>query len=229
MNYFHIIQKYFPEAKVVIHDRTWEGISWFGPGEKPSKELFDSLKKEEERQQRVAGLKANYEADLLKERQHQARVQAEYDAVPLMDKIKAQEEEIREEILSLKLEACELQERAKTKEVLEDAWHEVSAVQAMVNAECEKYLKDTDWYVTRELETQIAIPEDVKEKRKQARDRINKGNLVYANYKVLREKEMPSREDIIKSIRAGKDELDRMREIVTGVKLRYAKPNSNRR
>lgn len=39
--------------------------------------------------------------------------------------------------------------------------------------ELQKYLDDTDWYATRLAETGEAIPEDVKSKRQEARDKIS--------------------------------------------------------
>ena len=40
------------------------------------------------------------------------------------------------------------------------------------NEENKKYLSDTDWYVTRLQETGKAIPEEVLQKRQEARDSI---------------------------------------------------------
>jgi hypothetical protein len=39
--------------------------------------------------------------------------------------------------------------------------------------ELQHYLDETDWYVTRQSETGLGIPEEVKDKRQQARDRIS--------------------------------------------------------
>lgn len=41
-------------------------------------------------------------------------------------------------------------------------------------AENQKYLSETDWYVTRCAETGVEIPEDVKQKRAQARQEIDR-------------------------------------------------------
>ena len=38
--------------------------------------------------------------------------------------------------------------------------------------EAKQYLKDTDWYVTRFIETQTPIPEQIVQSRKEARERI---------------------------------------------------------
>lgn len=39
-------------------------------------------------------------------------------------------------------------------------------------AEARQYLVDTDWYVTRSIETKVAIPKDVKVKRAAAREAL---------------------------------------------------------
>jgi hypothetical protein len=44
--------------------------------------------------------------------------------------------------------------------------------QEKVNADAKKYLDDTDWYITRRTEASKPIPNDILEKRQQARDAI---------------------------------------------------------
>lgn len=44
--------------------------------------------------------------------------------------------------------------------------------QVAINAEALAYLASTDWYVTRFAETGVAIPDDIKTLRQEARDRI---------------------------------------------------------
>lgn len=42
-----------------------------------------------------------------------------------------------------------------------------------VSAEAHAYLRDTDWYVTRQIETGKPIPDEVREKREAARGRVS--------------------------------------------------------
>ena len=47
------------------------------------------------------------------------------------------------------------------------------AEQRNVNIISKEYLSSTDWYVTRQAETGNAIPEDILNKRQEAREAIN--------------------------------------------------------
>lgn len=47
------------------------------------------------------------------------------------------------------------------------------AAPAMRIAEAQAYLDSTDWYVIRQTETGVAVPEDVTARRQQARDAID--------------------------------------------------------
>ncbi len=44
--------------------------------------------------------------------------------------------------------------------------------QSELNAQCLQYLKSTDWYITRNQETSVAIPADILTKRQIAREAI---------------------------------------------------------
>jgi hypothetical protein len=44
--------------------------------------------------------------------------------------------------------------------------------QKRINAESREYLKSTDWYVVRQQETGVAIPQDILDARQAARERI---------------------------------------------------------
>ena len=64
----------------------------------------------------------------------------------------------------------------------EEGWHtrdnltaeETQArLQESINREARAYLVGTDWYLTRQLETGTQIPEEIKQLRQQARERIN--------------------------------------------------------
>lgn len=46
------------------------------------------------------------------------------------------------------------------------------AVREAGNAEARKYLAETDWYVTRHLETGAPIPQEVTQARAEARQRV---------------------------------------------------------
>lgn len=48
--------------------------------------------------------------------------------------------------------------------------------QSQINKQSSTYLSDTDWYVTRFIETGIPVPAEVTEKRQNARDSIQKLN-----------------------------------------------------
>jgi hypothetical protein len=45
-------------------------------------------------------------------------------------------------------------------------------IQARINADALAYLASTDWYVVRFTETAVAIPDDIKTLRQEARDAI---------------------------------------------------------
>ena len=47
-----------------------------------------------------------------------------------------------------------------------------------INSEAEIYLKETDWYVTRFLETGVEVPSEVSINRENARLRIKRGSVI---------------------------------------------------
>jgi|GEM_PF-1795854 hypothetical protein len=49
---------------------------------------------------------------------------------------------------------------------------EKKALQLHSNKEYREYLKSTDWYITRKIETDIEVPKEVLEKRKEARLKV---------------------------------------------------------
>lgn len=227
INFAYLYKKYIGEGTVIVHDRTLDGLEVIG-GTKPSKELFEAFQAEEDR---LAKIEHNQEAvnlGLMEERQHQARVQAAMDALPLEEKISKEQELIRQEIIALKAEAKETQELIKTKDDLLDCWHEISAAQALINAEAEAYLKETDWYVTRKHEEGKDIPQDVQDARARAKEAIHKGEVVYKHADKLREMAMPSREEIKAAIVKGGAELSRIKMAVQEVHFRYPKPKRQR-
>lgn len=44
--------------------------------------------------------------------------------------------------------------------------------QEQINQEARQYLAETDWYVVRELDTGVAMPDEVRQKRAEARARV---------------------------------------------------------
>ena len=49
------------------------------------------------------------------------------------------------------------------------------------NNEARKYLKNTDWYVTRQVDTGEPMPDDIKQKRQEARASIQEQQYDYNN------------------------------------------------
>lgn len=222
MNFAFLAEKY-AGLKCIVHDRTWEGLQVLN-GTKPSIEEFEAYQREEDRLSRTHDLPKAKQESLMRERQHQARHKAWEDIRPIEDKIKEEEDKIRQEIHSLKIAAKEIQERSKTVEALTECWHEISRAQEMINEEARAYLQDTDWYYTREKETNLKVPEEVVLKRQEARERIQAGQLVHANWQKLRAQAMPSRAEIQAAIKAGGEELARIAKICEDATSRYAKP-----
>lgn len=227
INFAYLYEKYIGVGTVIVHDRTHDGLEIRG-GIKPSKEVFEAFQAEEDRLAKIEQKEEAVNLGLMEERQHQARVEAAEKARPIEEKIAKEQELIRQEILALKAEAKETQELLKTKDALLDCWHEISAAQAIINAEAENYLKDTDWYVTRKHEEGKDIPADIQEARLKAKQAIEKGALVYKHADKLREMAMPSREEIKAAIVKGGEELARIKSAVQEVHLRYPKPKRQR-
>lgn len=227
INYAHLARKYLG-VEPVVHDRTYEGMEFPAGTTKPAVELFAAFQREEER---LAQADENHLANnlgLMQEKQHQAR-QAALEAIrPLEEKFKEEESSLREEVERLRMAALELQERFQTREELLECWQEIGAAQALVNAEAEAYLADTDFFVTRKQETGEEIPGEITQKRAEARARIDRGNLVYRKWEKLREAERPSRKEIQAAIQAGGEELARIKKVCEEVALRYPRPRRQR-
>lgn len=225
MNFHNLYRKYVnADATLIVHDRTYDGLEVVD-GVKPTLPQFEAFQREEDRQYRSSvDVPKAKERSLLQEKQHQARVKALEDIRPFEDKIREEEMAIRHEIFSIRVKAIELQERQKTVEAMNEAWYELTAAQEKINEEARAYLSDTDWYFTRETETKIKVPEEVVRLRQEARDRIQKGELVHAHWQRLRNAEMPSREEIRKAIKAGGEELERIRELCQSAVSKYKRP-----
>ncbi len=223
-SYAYILDKYLPHLTYVMEDRTYEGIRWTCKEEPPSKELLDSFIKEEERLANVKQKNLAKLDDYYKEKQHQYRVEAARAAVPLEDKLAEEYDAIIAEIHTLKLDAVEAQKAFEAKAALEESWLEISKAQEKVNQQAKKYLADTDWFVTRKQDTGLEIPEDVQALRAQARESISHGTEVFKNWQQLRSKERPSREELRAAIKAGGQELERIKSLCEAVSLKYQKP-----
>jgi hypothetical protein len=223
-SYAHILDKYLPHIQYVMEDRTYDGIRFLTKDEPPSKELLDSFIAEEER---LANIKRNNLAkldDYYKERQHQFRVEAERSAVPLEDRLAEEYDAIMAEIHTLKLDAVEVQKAFEAKAALEESWVEISKAQEKINQQARDYLESTDWYFVRESETKIAVPDEVVALRAKARESIQHGIEVYAKWQQLRAKERPSREELKAAIKAGGEELKRVKALCQEASLRYSRP-----
>lgn len=225
INYGHIARKYF-NADVVVHDRTFEGLEWRGPGEKPKLEIFHAFAEEEERQARLANRKKEIPLGLMEEKQAQARALALEEARPVEDKIREEFHRVKEEARKMRMEALELEEAMSAMAEVAESWHEVSKAQEKINQEAEDFLKQTDWYVTRELETggSAKVPEEVRIARQEARERIDRGRLVYANWQALRSKEMPERGDVEAAIRLGGEALAEIKALCKAIAEKYPRP-----
>jgi len=66
--------------------------------------------------------------------------------------------------------------KGKTKEQVQDEQHRTRLRSKLT--EDLAYLASTDWYITRFLELQKEIPEEISTKRQECRDRINHSRLV---------------------------------------------------
>lgn len=225
-SYNYVLEKYYKGHHFAIEDRTYDGIIWHGPGPKPAQETLDTLIKEEERYLNIEENNAQKDIELLKELQAAHRQKAIEASRPLIEKIEIQYKAIFAEISELLQEAKETQLAIEAKDRLDEAWYEVSKSQEMINKKARDFLASTDWYVTREQEVGIKIPEEIIRQRAEARDSVCKGDIVYKNWQALREKERPSREEIKQAIRLGGEELKRIKEHCQAVSLKYAKPRS---
>lgn len=228
MNFVMLAKKYMG-VSTICEDRTWDGLIWPpSAGPKPSIELFEAFQKEEDREARKqenALLSAN---SLMQEKQHQARVKAAEEAKSIEQKIREEEEAIRAEILKVKAEAAAVQESIKTRDAALECWAEINKAQELINKEATEFLFETDWYVTRKHETGIDIPEEIMQQREAARARVNHGQTVFAKWKTLREKELPSKEEIRAAIRAGGEELERIKKLCGETNAKYRKPQVKR-
>jgi hypothetical protein len=73
----------------------------------------------------------------------------------------------------------------------------------------------------------IYLPDDIKKKRIIAQDRLLQSKVVYADWVRLRDLEMPSKEDIKRSIHLGGEHLKKIMIACKAAALKYAKPKKS--
>lgn len=221
MNYYALTKKYFPSAKVVVEDRTYDGLVWKGPGDKPLESIFKSLQDEEDRLARVAGQAVLSRDGLMQEKQRQARAQAEADLVPFQKTLGDYFEAERLKALKLKQDALDLKMRLSLKEHVIDCWREISGAQEALNKKAQAYLEETKHYLAWD---EHKVPAEVLAEREKAHALLSDGQLVYADWANLRAAEMPSREEIQEAIKIGGQHLARMKQQCKDIALKYPKP-----
>lgn len=224
MNYAALAKKYVPGAKFNLIDRSYGGLEWIGPGDKPSIENFQSWATEEARIQRIDEIKVLARMKEIEAAKNRELVKIAEETRSIEEKLKDEFKEMRREILSQFHETKELEQCLKARDALSEVWVNVSSLQNAINEECKQYLADTDFYVTRKQETGQEIPEDVSKKRQDCRDRVNNGVLAYASWSRIRSMERPSRKDLQEALKNGRAELARLKDICNSIALRYPKP-----
>lgn len=221
MNYNALVQKYFPQARVVVHDRTYEGLEWLGPGEKPRKEVFESFQAEEDRLDRAAGRQVREKEGLMQEKQRQARAQAEQDLIPFQQKLGTYYEEQRLAFLKLSQEALEVKNLLGVKNIGVACWQEITEAQELLHAKAQQYLEETKHYMAWD---EHKIPAEVLAGREQAHSVLEETKVVFAEWNQLRASEMPSREEIAEAIRKGGEHLKAMKKRCKEIAGKYTKP-----
>lgn len=224
MNYSALAKKYVPGAKFKLIDRSYDGLEWIGPGEKPSIEMFQSWATEEARLQRIDEVKVLARMKEIEAARNRELVKIAEETKSIEEKLKDEFKEMRRDILSQFHETKELEQCLNARDALSEVWVNVSSLQHAINEECKQYLADTDFYVTRKQETGQEIPQNVSHNRQTCRDRVNNGVLAYASWSRIRGMERPSRKDIQEALKNGRGELARLREICNSIALRYPKP-----
>lgn len=221
MNYYYLVQKYFPNAKVIVEDRTYDGLVWQGPGDKPLDSIFKSLQGEEDRLLRLAGQKVMAQENQMLEKQLQARAQAEAELIPFQKTLGDYFENERLKCLKLKQDGLDLQMRLSLKEHVIDCWREITAAQNSLNAKAQIYLDETKHYLAWD---EHKIPGEILAEREKAHNILSEGQLVYADWANLRAAEMPSREEIQAAIKTGGEHLKRLQKACKEIALKYPKP-----
>lgn len=221
MNFAYLAKKYFSDCIIIVHDRTYDGLEWRGPGDKPSLEIFEAFQKEEDRLERAAGRAVMSQESTMQEKQRQARAQAELDMVPFQKKLGEFFEQERLRCLKLYQDALETKSLIASKEHVITAWSEITEAQSALNKQAQTYLEETQHFTAWD---QDKVPKDVLEKRAEAHRILMETKVVYAEWAALRQAEMPSREEIAEAIRAGGEHLKNIKKRCKEVALKYHKP-----
>lgn len=224
INYAHLARKYVTGAQMTVHDRTYDGLEWHGPGEKPSIEMFRALQREEEREARANGFIQKEEAGLAMERQAQGRARA-LDAIrPIEDRLREQEEEAYRKTLELKEKALITQSLLRERDRVVDCWQEITEAQDLARKEAQKFLDETASYLSWDPNE---VPAEVRAGRIMAHARLRDGETVYADWARLRSDMLPTREEMAEMIRKGGEHLKRLEELCKTAALKYPKPRKN--
>jgi hypothetical protein len=223
MNFGYLATKYL-KADVIVHDRTYEGLEWRGPGAKPGRALFESLQEQENQGSRAKDFVAQGEAQQMVEVQAQARAAAERASIPFKEKLMERFEEVKAECIKVTLAAEECRLMLKARSEVENSWREITELQDQINQTNQKYLEETAHFLSWDSDK---VPKGVIEMRVKAHSRIDFGKTVYADWSSLRSAEMPSREELIRALQKGGDHLKEMRAICKEVALRYPKPKKS--
>lgn len=244
LNIPFLLKRLCPDAKYVVHGRSYDDIEWLDPSPKPSvKELEvaflqiqgaekaheDSLAKIK----RVEKLSAHDKLELAKKEsademaalnlaniseidrvKTSARIERERRAIEhrqaISDIIKQEEINLQAEVDKIDSEFSLI--RAKFFKVKEDrhnqCWVELVNYSKEQHDAAVKYLTDTDWYVHRQTEyNEKKVPDDIAEKRKQARLVIGDAVKVFGNWHTIRAKEYPSKEQMVEALRSGRQAI----------------------
>ncbi len=224
MNFVYLSKKYLG-VDCLMEDRTYGGLLWpSGAGEKPSYETFESFQREEDRLGRVDKNTATRVAEERRLEHRRVHAKALEDIVPLEEKIKAEHDELRKQTIEQRRQAVELQHSLETRNHVEHTWKEIAAADDRVTKEAQQYLEDTAKYLSWDPHK---VPAEILANRERAHNRIDAGKTVYANWQALRASEMPTREEMAEAIRAGGEQLERLKKICSEISLRYPKPRKN--
>jgi hypothetical protein len=222
MNFVYLAQKYLG-VSCLMETRQYSGLLWpaDAPMEKPTFEVFEAFQREEDRLVRLDRKVAEKRHTERLESHHQARAKALDDIVPYEEKVRAEHHEIRRQTLAQKQEAVDLRHALETRGHVEQTWKEIAAADDVVTKEAQAYLNDTAHYLSWDPHK---IPAEVLESREKAHKRIEEGKTVYANWSTLRASEMPTREEMVLAIRAGGEQLERLKKICSQAALKYPRP-----
>lgn len=224
MNFVALAHKYLG-VDCLCENRSYAGLLWpADQGDKPSYETFESFQKEEDRLNRVDKLVSTRSLEEKRLEHRRVQQKALEDIVPYEEKVRAEHEELRRQTQAQRMDAIHLQHSLDSRAHVDHTWREITAAEDRVTKEAQQYLDDTAHYLSWDPHR---VPAEILAKREEAHKRIDHGKQVYANWQELRAKEMPTREDLIAAIRAGGEELERLKKICAETALKYPRPRKN--